>query len=346
VASFKLKKTKTFPFGESAVYIFFLVTLPIEILNAEENNDFPWEMFLPAITSTSYCSPRNPSKCDNIIECYYNNGYWYNKKCNGAPTTSKILNYLIVDGKIVKYKANDYISYKGNISGNFLFNSGNYQCSSRPVNLQGTGRVNFTTSPIIDQKIPPLIRQTITLNISSVNSSSISDFSQNNEGAVTLYYDPVGYWHNYPNGIIHTASPLKTGLSWSFDYYSYQAKSTEDYYYIYNPDGSIKAIVINTTLYKHIGNYTVKSKEYIDLDIGKLESYKIQVYYSKTPYIQYIGYDDTSIESGYIWYYPKIGIIKADLTISSYMDYQCFGSYNLKYEMTGSNLLKNNLPRD
>ena len=346
MASFKLKKTKAFPFEKSAVYIFCLVTLPIEILNAEESKDFSWEMFLPAITLTSYCSPRNPSKCDNIVDCYYNNGYWYNKKCNDAPTTSKILNYLIVDGKIVKYKANDYISYKGNISGNFQYYLGPYQCGSYPVNSQGTGKVNFTTSPVTDQEIPPLIRQTITLNISSANSSSISDFSQNDDGAVTVHHEPVGGWHNYPNGIIHTASPLKTGLSWKFNYLSYTLKSTEDVYWDYDSDGKITAIYINSKLYSHTGIYTVISKEYVDLDVGKFEAYKIQVYYAKIPYFTLNNYDDTSIESGYIWYYPKIGIIKADLTISSYMDYQCFGDYNLKYEMTGSNLINKNLPRE
>lgn len=347
MASFKLKKTKAFPFEKSVVYIFCLVTLPIEILNAEENNDFPWEMFLPAITSTSYCSPRNPSKCDNIVDCYYNNGFWYNKKCNDAPTTSKILNYLIVDGKIVKYKANDYISYKGNISGDFQYNLGNSQCGSYPVNSQGTGKAFFSNSPIVDDKLPHLVRQTVTLSLPSINTSSISDFSQNNDGAVFLHNDPDGYWDNYPAGIIQTASPLKMGLSWSFDYYSYKLKSTEDVYWDYDSDGKITTIHINSKIYHHSGKYTVISKDYVNLNVGKFESYKIHVSYSKDCANYYdINCISPSDENGFIWYYPKIGIIKADLTIGSFMDYQCYGYYNLKYEMTGSNLIKNNLPRD
>ena len=351
MASFKLKKTKAFLFEKSAVYIFCLVTLPIEILNAEENNDFPWEMFLPAITSTSYCSPRNPSKCDNIVDCYYNNGYWYNKKCNDTPTTSKILNYLIVDGKIVKYKANDYISYKGNISGNFQYNLGNGQCGSYPVTSQGTGKASFSNSPIVDEKLPHLVRQTVTLNLSSINTSSISDFSQNNDGAVIVHYDPAGYWHNYPNGIIHTASPLKIGLSWSFDYYSYDQKSTEDVIRIDNPDSRYDTIIFNHKMYRHSGNYTVISKEVVVLDVGNFESYKIQVSYDKSCVVDSFFNvvsctEPSSNEKGFIWYYPKIGIIKADFTVPGYMDYPCFGDYNLKYEMTGSNLINKNLPRE
>ena len=289
------------------------------------NEDFPWELFLPSINATTSCNSKNLSLCMNVYDCYKNSGYWYSGKCNNVPTNSKILKYIIIDGEMIQYRPNDSIFYKGNIFGNISYNS-SWSCYQSPINLSGSGKSYFTASPLVDENLPKLTRQTVVFNISSMERKSIYDFAQDNNGTVSVYYDPEYYYHNYPNGAIWTKSPLKIGTSWSFEYYTTMDKDDE----------------YKIELYYHKGNYSVISKEIVNIEIGTFETFKIYYSYQGERGNSYSLYK----EDGHIWYYPKIGIIKADLNIGSYISWPCFSNYKLKYEMTGSNLLKNNLPRE
>ena len=304
------------------IYSFFIFFFCCpDSLKAQE--DFPWEMFLPAITAKPRCDSKNLSLCQTVSACCYNSGYWYFNKCNSSPIASNSLKYILVDGNLIKYKPNDSIYYEGNISGEIKYES-SWRCYSSSINISGTGYSYFSSSPIVDAELPSLMRQTIIFKTSTIEQQSIYDFSQDYNGSVSIYYDPEWYYHNFPHGVVWTKSPLKVGESWSFDY---ETAMFKDFY---------------GDLYSNKGNYTVISKEIVEIKIGKFETFK--VYYS------YEGRTSNSStlykENGYVWYYPKIGIIKADLNIGQYLAYPCFSNYKLKYEMTSSNLLKNNLPRE
>ena len=304
------------------IFSFFIFSFCYPIsLKAQE--DFPWEMFLPAITAKPRCDSKNLSLCDTVSDCYYKSGYWYFNKCNSTPTALNSLKYILIDGNLIKYKPNDSISYEGKISGEIKYES-SWRCYSSSINISGTGYSYFSSSPIVDAELPSLMRQTIIFKTSTIEQQSIYDFSQDYDGSVSIYYDPEWYYHNFPHGVVWTKSPLKVGESWSFDYHTTMYKE-------YDWD-----------LYNHKGNYTVVSKEIVEIKIGKFETFK--VYYS---YEGQSGNSSTLYkENGYVWYYPKIGIIKADLNIGEYLAWPCFSNYKLKYEMTSSNLLKNNLPRE
>ena len=317
-------------------FFIFFFCCPVS-LKAQE--DFPWEMFLPAITAKPRCDSKNLSLCQTVSDCYYNSGYWYFNKCNSTPIASNSLKYILIDNVLVKYKANDTIFYKGNISGNFLYYNGYGQCIGYPVNLNGDGSTRYSFSPLNGEILassPPfdptdpwwIMRETVNFYINSNSTETIVDFLQEKTGTISVVHDSGTGYHNYPYGVVWTKSPLNIGLSWNFDYPS-----------------SITPIesTINFNYY-HRGNYKVISKETVFLDIGNFDALKVHFTYERDKV-----FDCKNClykESGYVWYYPKIGIIKADLTVGSFMDGPCFGYYKLKYEMTGSNLLKNNLPRE
>lgn len=52
--------------------------------------DFPWTLFLPAITMSGPCDPQDLSRCRNDSDCVDLGGYWFDNKCNIAITCTDI----------------------------------------------------------------------------------------------------------------------------------------------------------------------------------------------------------------------------------------------------------------
>ena len=57
--------------------------------NASSKENFPWELFLPAITKKYECSINHISLCKDQITCDKAGGYWWSKTCNQSMSASQ-----------------------------------------------------------------------------------------------------------------------------------------------------------------------------------------------------------------------------------------------------------------
>ncbi|MDX9798741.1 MAG: hypothetical protein RBT05_07780 [Bacteroidales bacterium] len=302
-----------------------VVNLNNDIQCTAEFNIFPWNMILPVIINGTrpHCNSENFELCENLNDCYYAGGYWYDNKCNSAPSNNLSGTYLILNDILVKYNSGDFITYDVSVSGNFEVYQ-ERQCKNVFNSYQTTGEISYSISPYQDDLLPTLIRETLVIN----NSSQISDIAQDADGTIRVYYDPVGYYHSYPDGVIWSASPLQVGKSWSFSYKTHSDPNDQ-----------------STYLYSHIADFTVVSKEIVDTKVGKFETYKVYYTYERDKAGGGICLNCLYKEYGYAWVYPQVGIVKRDVTVGSFVDWPCFSYYNVRLEATASTLLKNNLPR-
>lgn len=57
---------------------------------ASSAEEFPWPIFLPAITTSSPCDLHDLDRCKTDSECIALGGYWYDDECNSSVTCSDI----------------------------------------------------------------------------------------------------------------------------------------------------------------------------------------------------------------------------------------------------------------
>ena len=307
----------------------------------DKPEEFPWPLFLQAIL-TPQCNSANIDKCKTIADCFYNGLYWYNNSChiNDSSIPQSNRTHLLVDGKLHLYKPGNKIHYSGALSGTTEYEQYGI-CYDIPVTAVGTGDMYISDSPWNQSNmppapppntIPPLYRQLTIFNIQGYTSSSSYNFNQDHNGQLRIYIDDEGYYYNYPHGIITTESPLFVGKTWTYDvdpleYWKSLYSSGEEYYESDERGSTLK------------GNYTVVGKDIITIGQQKYETFKIY-------YTAYNGGSwESSNESGYLWIYPKIGIIKGQASINYYQFGKCNDSLlKLNYWLDGANFIPKNLP--
>ncbi|HCO18054.1 MAG TPA: hypothetical protein DIT39_00325 [Tissierellales bacterium] len=307
------------PQDNSTLYVTLWYWDGIEFKNIEYtyvSKKFPWDMFLPAFTKKNACTQEKLVNCTSIDSCVENNGYWYDNVCNNNKYIGSNKYYIISSPNIINYKSGHYINYSGSLQGNFQTKVDRYTCTNQNIDTIGTGKMFVSESPYYNASLPPLIQQTNIITIGSFSSSVDIGISQSDTGTKSLHYtSEEDYYINYPNGVTSLKSPLYIGSAWAYTY----------------PEEVIG------TQYK--GNFKVTSIERINTPIGSFQCYKIQYNYSKS---FLTGYS----ESGYIWVYPNIGVIKSEITVVDQYNVNapCKHTYNLQYTITGTNLFKNNFP--
>lgn len=326
----------------TAVCCLFMMLMLSE--KALGNDEFSWNMFIPLITSSETLDYDRFTMYEDLEQCFYNHGYWYEGSCHqlekpigdGSGEQSRI--HLIIDGVNAKYKEGNRISYEGTVSGT-VGERYNGVCVGIAVSQAGTGQLTFSQSPWNSYNmplapppntIPQLLRYTLAFDISGYSSSTISDFFQDDSGRIIVPIDPNGYYHNYPNGTVWIESNLRLGKSWNFKYSAleygeplYPGSGWSEY-----ERGDFE------------GSYTVVAKEVIVVGNSKsYEAFKVQYRYNYkwllNPFI---------IEEGYMWIYPKIGVIKGDVNITTGSFGGCTDKLRLIYSMTETNLEPDNLP--
>ena len=302
--------------GKIATVLFVMMAFCVGTAQAKE--DFPLELLIP-ILSQSACKESKLQNCNNAESCMYSKGYWYNGKCNATRYNGTDKYYIIYKNNLVNYSSSHNIKYTGNIKGTFqtrytIF--GDYVCVNSPVDTGGSGGMYINNSPYPDESLPPLVEQTNILNIGSFTSSVDFGLSQNGDGTKVLHYTSEDdYFINYPHGVIINKSPYFIGSTWNYFY-----KSSSGFV-------DIK------------GSYKVLSKEIISTPLGKFECFKLYYTYSK---ILGSGYK----ESGYIWVYPPIGVIKSSVSVVDEWTTltPCKNIYSLNYLVQSTNLFNSHFP--
>lgn len=281
-------------------------------------DDFPFELLIPFLAQSA-CTENMLQNCKSAESCMQSNGYWYNGKCNATRYNGTDKHYIIFTNNLVNYSAGHNIKYNGSITGYFqtrytIF--GDYVCINSPVDAQGSGGMYISKSPYFDEALPPLIEQTNIVNIGSFTSSVDFELSQSGDGTKVLHHTSEDYYYiNYPHGVIINKSPYFIGSAWN--------------YFYERADGFVDIK----------GSYKVLSKEIISTPLGKFESFKLYYTYSK---ILGNGYK----ESGYIWVYPPIGVIKSSVSVSDEWTTltPCKNIYNLNYLVQSTNLFNSHFP--
>lgn len=300
--------------GKIATVLFVMMAFCVGTAQAKE--DFPFELLIP-ILAQSACTESKLQNCNNAESCMYSKGYWYNGKCNATRYNGTDKHYIIFTNNLVNYSPGHNIKYNGNITGYFqtrytIF--GDYVCINSPVDAQGSGGMYISKSPYFDEALPPLIEQTNIVNIGAFTSSVDFGLSQNGDGTKVLHYTSEDdYYINYPNGVISNKSPYFVGSAWSYSYSEWPV----DY----------KA------------SYRILGKEVISTPLGKFECFKVYYKYSK---ILGSGYT----ESGYVWVYPPIGVIKSSVSVVDEWTTltPCKNIYSLNYLVQSTNLFNSHFP--
>ena len=301
--------------GKMAAVLLVVTAFCVGPAHAEE--DFPFELLVP-ILAQSACTESKLQNCKDAESCMRSNGYWYNGKCNSTKYNGTDKHYIIYTNNLVNYSPGHNINYTGNIKGYFqtrytIF--GDYVCIDSPVDAQGSGRMYISTWPYLqEESMPLLIQQTNIMNIGSFTSSVDFGLSQNSDGTKVLHHTSEDeYYINYPNGVVNNKSPYYIGSAWSYSYSMWFTDTS--------------------------GSYRIIGKEIISTPLGKFECFKIYYTYSKL-------FGNGYKESGYIWVYPPIGVIKSNGSVIDEWNTvtPCKNVYSLNYLVQSTNLFNSHFP--
>lgn len=304
------------------------------------SDDFQWSTFFPNIF-TPHCSQKYPDLCNSIDKCFYAGLYWYNDSCNPSPSLSDLDIHnrisLIVDGKLVKFRAPYKIMYDARVVG-VLRNGREYNCSETLIDEFTTGVTRFSRpswGPSVYSAVTAItnfssiVRKETYFIFDNYKYSKSIDFFQDPSGKVIVFVDKDKYFHNYPNGAVWVNSPLSLNESWEL---SYPVTFFEEFY-----GGSGELIEQNVASFTV--SYDVVGKELVKVNNSlRYETFKINYRMSEG---FTLGYEE---ERGQLWIHPKIGVVKAEIEPYSYIRGGCSDSVQLSYLMTSSNFEPVNLP--
>ena len=301
--------------GKMATVLLVVMAFCVGTTHAEE--DFPFELLIPVLAQSA-CTESKLQNCKDAESCMRSNGYWYNGKCNSTRYNGSDKHYIIYTNNLVNYSIGHNIKYTGNVTGYLqtrytIF--GEYVCIDSPVTAQGNGGMYIGDIPFVQRSdMPPLIEQANIMNIGSFTSSVDLYLSQRGDGTKVLHYaDELDYYINFPNGVIVNKSPYYIGSSWSYSY--------------------------SELFVDYSGSYKIVGKEVISTPIGKFECFKVYYTYKK---ILLDGYT----ESGYLWVYPPIGVMKSSVSVVDKWNTvtPCKNVYSLSYIVQSTNLFNSHFP--
>jgi len=138
------------------------------------------------------------------------------------------------------------------------------------------------------------------INVQNQSIVTSVNFAQNVNGAKFTYRDSDNYFYNYPDGVVEIISPLQVGLSWN---YNFAAINYEELNYLGNP-----------AQVDYLGTFTIVGIEVVHTVLGNFEAFKIVFSEKIDPTWTAPSGIDYSEESGTMWIYPPIGVIKYNST--------------------------------
>lgn len=235
---------------------------------------------------------------------------------SGGGTTSPSTKIITINnGTLRSYLPADSISYKATYNGS-------YDDGSGKVNEQGTLSRTFSSTSFSIAGAPSLLAVADEFTSGASVATSFTYIAQDALGNLSIYADSDGYFHNGTTGALYTQSPLGVGISWMNKYDSI------------NPNVLSFGIRINPN---HVQEtFSVVSKETVVTPLGSFEAFKLVYTISSVP-------DDISSflstdESGAMWIYPPIGIIKQQYT---HIEHDAGGDYTL---VSTSTITATNIP--
>ena len=81
---------KSFGLSRKIINFILQIVFAFSVISPAAANDenFPWEVFLPAIMAQPRCNSKNLSLCNTVLDCYNNSGYWYSNRCKSLSNIS------------------------------------------------------------------------------------------------------------------------------------------------------------------------------------------------------------------------------------------------------------------